>query len=259
MIRIFIIILACTLNLNVYAFSLNSWFENKNQRAKRLMANEQYDSAAEAFTRDDWRAVAAYRGQNYQAAAQQFKALNTAEGFYNAGNALAQQGQYEAAIKAYDETLKREPNHEDAKFNRELLKKMNENQKKDQDQDQNQENQNKENQSQANQQQDKQNNPENQQQDEGQDKESKPSESQQKEQPEHNQENQKNQQDEPSQASPKDSNESPGEQKTKPSESKPEQNDENNRVLRLVPDDPGGLLREKFWRDHWRRLQKERQ
>ncbi|KAF1711389.1 hypothetical protein CSC70_05635 [Pseudoxanthomonas kalamensis DSM 18571] len=60
----------------------------------------------------------AYREGDYAAAQQQFEGIDTADGYYNLGNALAKQGHYDPAIAAYDEALKRQPDMEDAKANR---------------------------------------------------------------------------------------------------------------------------------------------
>lgn len=62
--------------------------------------------------------VDAYRRGDFQAAQQQFEGVNDAEARYNLGNALARQGQYDAAIAAYDEALQQRPGMPDAVANR---------------------------------------------------------------------------------------------------------------------------------------------
>ncbi|PPV09037.1 hypothetical protein XBLMG947_0687 [Xanthomonas bromi] len=62
--------------------------------------------------------VQAYRKGDFAAAQKAFEAVPTDEGLYNLGNALARQGQYDAAIQAYDRALKHHPNQQDAIANR---------------------------------------------------------------------------------------------------------------------------------------------
>lgn len=62
--------------------------------------------------------VDAYRKGDFKAAQQQFEGIDTDAGWYNLGNALARQGQYDAAIDAYDRALKKHPGMADAVANR---------------------------------------------------------------------------------------------------------------------------------------------
>ncbi len=69
-------------------------------------------------------AVKAYRNGQYEQAAVLFSKDPTANGFYNTGNALALSGQIDKAIAAYEQALKLNPAHQDARFNLEYLKKQ---------------------------------------------------------------------------------------------------------------------------------------
>jgi len=62
--------------------------------------------------------VEAYRRGDFAAAEQQFKGVDSAEAHYNLGNALARQGQLDAAIAAYDDALRQRPGMPDAVANR---------------------------------------------------------------------------------------------------------------------------------------------
>jgi Ca-activated chloride channel family protein len=67
------------------------------------------------------RGAAAYRSEDYPAAAQDFATGDSADAHYNRGNALARAGQYEKALAAYDDALAREPDMADARANRKAV------------------------------------------------------------------------------------------------------------------------------------------
>jgi Ca-activated chloride channel family protein len=77
---------------------------------------------AQQLARDPaWRGAAAYRAGDYAAAAQTLLKVPGSDAAYNRGNALARQGSYEPAIKAYDEALKLQPANVDAAANRKAV------------------------------------------------------------------------------------------------------------------------------------------
>lgn len=79
-----------------------SWWQRPDQQAY-----------ARALT-----AAEAYRGKDYQRAAQAWREVPGADADYNRGNALAKAGRYEEAIAAYDEALRQQPGMADAIANR---------------------------------------------------------------------------------------------------------------------------------------------
>ena len=111
-----------------YALDWNSLWQRDDQRAQQALQTDQPQQAAQLFKNPEWRAAANYRAGNYQAAAEDLQSVDSAEANYNRGNALAQQGQLQEAISAYDAALKRDSQHEDAKFNRDLVEQMLKNQ-----------------------------------------------------------------------------------------------------------------------------------
>ncbi len=100
----------------------------KDQQAKRALDDGDAKSAAQLFADPDWRAVAEYRAGNYAASASAFAESFDTRNLYNLGNALARQGEFDAAIDAYEEVLERDPEHADAEYNRDLLAKLKEQQ-----------------------------------------------------------------------------------------------------------------------------------
>ena len=63
----------------------------------------------------------AYRKGDFAAAEKDFAGIDSADAFYNQGNALAKQGHYDEAIAAYDRALKLRPKMEDAIENRKVV------------------------------------------------------------------------------------------------------------------------------------------
>lgn len=114
------------------AFSWEAFWLNADQRAYQALLDKKPDEAKALFKSKDWKASAAYKNGDFEESASLFETSKTADGHYNKGNALAKAGKTEEAIKSYDQALALKVDHEDAKFNQDLLKKMQEQQKKDQ-------------------------------------------------------------------------------------------------------------------------------
>jgi len=132
-------------------------WQTKDQQGQKQFNTEAFQQAANSFENSSWQGSSFYRSGDYEQALKAFQQNNTAESLYNQGNALAQLKQIDEAIEAYDQALKKDPQHEDAKANKaylEALKKQQEQQKdqqeqnKDIDKDKNQEQQDQENQNQ---------------------------------------------------------------------------------------------------------------
>lgn len=94
------------------------------QQADQALRKGDYEAAA-AIAEDPWqRGTANYRAGNYDQALVDFSQLDSAEGFYNQGNALMQMERYDEAVNAYDAALKRRPNWQAAQQNRALAEQM---------------------------------------------------------------------------------------------------------------------------------------
>ena len=234
-----------------WAFSWQDLWVTKNSQAQTLMNAGQFAKAQEIFEDPAWQATAAYRAGHYQQAATQFQSIKNADAYYNQGNARAKSGQLEAAIKAYDKALDLSPNSPDALHNRDVVKslikkqnKSNQN-KQDKKNKQEQDKQEQDKQEQDKQEQDKQEQDKQEQDKQEQDKQEQDKQEQDK-QEQNKQEQNKQEQDKQEQ-----------DKTDKSPQSQSEREQEKKQWLHLIPDDPGGLIREKFRRDYWARHQNQ--
>ena len=107
-------------------------WQTRDQQGADAFAAGDAARATELFESDDWRAAAYYESGDFETATEHFASLEGTENRYNLGNALAKSGQLEEAIAAYDEVLDTSPDHEDARFNRELVEQLLEQQREQQ-------------------------------------------------------------------------------------------------------------------------------
>jgi Ca-activated chloride channel family protein len=229
-----------------------------DQQGRRALQRGDNEAASALFENQDWAGTAAYRSGDYDAATGHFSENNGADGWYNRGNALARSGELDDAIAAYKESLALQPDRADARENLALLEQLKEQQEQeqqqeqqdkdqkneDQDQQQEQDQEQDQEQQQGDQQQSDQESEQDkdQQQDENQDQQERDSESGNEDQ----QSDQEQQQSEPQQDEP---GEGEQEQQAEVALADPQEQERDQAMeqwLRRVPDDPSGLLREKF-------------
>ncbi len=266
------------------AFGWDDLWLTPDQQAARAMTEGDTQNAQQTFENPDWKAAAAYRNGDYESAEQLYQ-QDSATAQYNRGNALAKAGKLEEALESYNKALNLEPDMEDAQANRELVEQLLEQQQNQQDQQQNQQgdssndqknqqqdqnnaqdqNEQQQNQSESNQQDDENASSSSQNQSqENQQQQDKQSADSQDGDPKNNDQQQdssgSDQQD--TQQEPQQKPQTP-EQQTNGDQAEqtdatgqpqqveaPEMSEEEKQAmeqwLRKIPDDPGGLLREKF-------------
>ena len=238
-----------------------------DQQAYDLLSDGDPAQAAQKFQDPMWKGVAEYRAGDFNVALSEFSKFNTEQGNYNRGNTLAQLGQYEPAIAAYDQALKQNPNDTDAKYNRDLVEKLLQ-QKQQQPQQQPQSNQGQNKKSPQNKDQaSNKNQSQNQQQQNSksqQNQDKSQSQSQQQNQQSGQQNSQQQQQQNQQQAQNNQNQNKPSQQNQQQAQAqapKPQHYDQKQQAmqqwLQSIPDDPGGLLKQKFLRDHQRILASE--
>ena len=263
----FVLLLLLPLPKNSYAIEWQDLWQSKDQQAQQAYKTNQFEQAAKLFENPDWKAAAHYKAGEYDKALENLKNNQSALGAYNQGNALAQSGQLEQAIKAYEQALTLNPDDADAKYNKELVEKELEKQKQEQEQRQDKKQDDKQEQKPSEQK------PE--QSDEQKESEQKPEQSEKQkaseQKPEQSEEKKTQQQQADEQQSPDNK-----EQQDKPEEKKPdtaeaqqagqrkgegkeapkpepadaqptdEEQQANEQWLKRIPDDPAGLLKRKF-------------
>lgn len=137
------VILSCALIMFPYE---GSWAENTgiqipaplindNQKAMRSFDTDPAN-AAQLFSNEKWKASSFYKAKDFENALSLWEKFNDLDSLYNQGNALTQLNRLEEAIKAYDQALKIDPDHEDAAHNKRIAQELLEQQKSQQNSDQ---------------------------------------------------------------------------------------------------------------------------
>ncbi len=200
-------------------------WQRRDQQAQSALRTERADQAAKLAINPDISGEAFYRAGDYPRAMQAWSRSSAKAADYNRGNALALAGEFAAAIAAYDQALASDPEMADAVFNRALVEQMKQQQEQREQEREGEEGENSEEPSEGR--------PDSQREGEGE-----PGDGE----------------DEPE----AESEQQPGEQGER-SEQEMEQawSEEDAQAmeqwLRRIPDDPGGLLRRKFRKQHQRR------
>jgi Ca-activated chloride channel family protein len=232
----------------------NLWL-TRDQQGQRALQSGDAKAAAELFETPQWSGTAAYQGEDYEAAAKHFSEGASADDWYNRGNALAKDGKMDDAISAYKESLTLAPDQTDAIDNLELLEKMKQQQEQQNDQENQQDD--KEEQSESDENSDSEQDSASQQPGEQtpedksneQDSTDEPPEPAEDQQPPGEQDNSEEPQESEQPAQPEESKEPEESEAGQAQEAEPGDEEEDQAMqqwLRRIPDDPSGLLREKF-------------
>jgi Ca-activated chloride channel family protein len=222
-----------------------------DQQGQQALQQGNAEAAAALFANPDWAGTAAYRSGDYEAATDHFNGSESADGWYNRGNSLARAGQLDEAIEAYKQSLDLQPEQTDAQENLALLEQMQQQQEQqqqnqqDQDQDQDQD-QEQEQQQQGNQDQSEQEQPGEPSAADNEQPQSGEQEDQQQEQQPGEEQSDDEQEQEPDQQQEQPQQGEPEEEQAQQAQADQERDQAMEQWLRRVPDDPSGLLREKF-------------
>ena len=109
---------------SAYAFEWKDLWKNKDQQGQQYFIEGSHSEAAQVFENPEWKGLSHFRSGNHENALEEWKVIDSPRSLFNQGNALAKLGKLDQAIDSYDQVLEREPEHSDARFNRDLLKKL---------------------------------------------------------------------------------------------------------------------------------------
>lgn len=229
-----------------YAFEFDQLWKNQNQQAHELLDNNKANEAADLFSDNKWKAAAEYKSGQYNKALKSYQTLDQEkpDNLYNLANTQAQLGQYDKALENYNKLIEQDPTHSDAKYNRDQIEKM---QQQEQD---NKDDKNKSSESKDDKSSDKKSDSKSDEEKSTKDDSDKDSEAKPKE-PDNKKDSKKSDNESNKNNSDKEKQQTPAENKeqtpdTKDSKLSKEQQQANEQWLRRIPDDPGGLLRRKF-------------
>jgi Ca-activated chloride channel homolog len=96
----------------------------RDQQGQAALAAGRAEKAADLFQDPAWKAAAHYENAAFADAIAAYEKIDGSEGRYNLGNALARSGDLERAVAAYDQALAEQPEHDDARFNRDLVQRL---------------------------------------------------------------------------------------------------------------------------------------
>jgi Ca-activated chloride channel family protein len=102
---------------------INLWL-TADQQGRHFFEKSDYAEAALRFEDPLWKGIAYYYNQDYESAIQQFSRLETAESYFNLGNAYVHIQDYTQAVESYDQALKQKPDYAEAELNLKLVQEI---------------------------------------------------------------------------------------------------------------------------------------
>lgn len=107
-----------------YAFEFEDLWLRPDQQGQHLLKQHRPAEAAAHFEDAQWQGVALYEAGEYSEAARRFAEGSDARAHYNRGNALAKSGELEAALDAYEQALELQPDLRPAQTNKALVQSL---------------------------------------------------------------------------------------------------------------------------------------
>ncbi len=110
--------------LPAHAFKWRDLWQRPDQQGEELFRQGNSEAAVDTFTHPEWKGVSSYRAGDYRRTAKLLEDINNPRAHYNRGNALARSGDLKGALEAYGRALTLNPEMDDAGFNREIVRKL---------------------------------------------------------------------------------------------------------------------------------------
>ncbi|NQD91830.1 VWA domain-containing protein [Pseudomonas sp. CrR25] len=107
-----------------YAFDFDDLWLRPDQQGQRLLEAQRPAEAAERFSDPQWQGLALYQAGEHAGAAERFAQGEDAAAHYNRGNALARSNELEAALDAYSRALELQPELSQALKNKALVEEL---------------------------------------------------------------------------------------------------------------------------------------
>ncbi|MEZ5445517.1 MAG: VWA domain-containing protein [Gammaproteobacteria bacterium] len=106
------------------AWQWDDLWRRPDQQAAAALERGEDVRAAELFEDPRWSAAARYRAEDFAGAVETLQDLDGSDDHYNRGNGLVRQGRYKDAIAAYERALALDPGNDDARHNRDLVRQL---------------------------------------------------------------------------------------------------------------------------------------
>jgi Ca-activated chloride channel family protein len=106
------------------AWQWEDLWRRPDQQAAAALEEGHWRRAADLFEDPRWAAAARYRAEDYAGAVDSLQGLDNSDDHYNRGNGLVRLGKYKDAIAAYEQALTLDAGNDDARHNRDLLRQL---------------------------------------------------------------------------------------------------------------------------------------
>lgn len=102
------------------ADGIRDWFWTPDQQGQRAFEARNFAQAADLFEDPMWRALSLFRDGQYEASAEAYAALDSAEAAFGEGMARLRNREYRAGLRGFERALELQPDYPEAQQNLEI-------------------------------------------------------------------------------------------------------------------------------------------